>query len=693
MKKTRPSFTSSKVSQILLKSLLFLLPIVVLPFFSNPLNHSKSLVLFLISTAIVFVYLVRSFRRKKIEITWSPVTAPLILFGLAVTASTYFTREYPLESIMGLGGVYIAFVSISILGGTMLVKKEENKSSLLSIAASIVVVCSILDLLNFGPTRFLSSVSGLVIPKNFIFTLVGSTFQAVQLLILAFIFLVQKIRKKKIITAVNLIAIPLILFGIAYYTWTLLPGKETSLSIQAFASSWSVALDSIRYPRAALIGNGPESYMNVYSFFKPLAMNNTPFWNVKYINAFNTPLTMLPTIGVAGLLSWIALIIVFVKQLKYKHVREIPETWVLLASFFMQLLAPTNIVILIVQGIAFAFWIAAQKNLYSTLKFQGFEFSMKQVENAKKVNFNPGFVVRIVVGILLLLATLKSYSLVNYYSGSYLVNKANRQLAEGDLASAYTTHQKAVSKVPYLDSNRRNNALIAMNAAIAISKKESTDDTDSSQMATLINKAVKEGTAATIINPDNTDNWMVLAQIYRELIGTIEKADEWTVQSYIKAVNTDPMNPTLRMDLGDLYFNYKDYEKAAAFYNQAISLKPDAPNAYYQLGKSAILLEQPTPALAAWQQALSLIPRDDENYQTLKEQVDKLAEEVAVLEGGDQSAQGNQGQEPSPIVEQNLKRDDEVVSSENETSVDLSQVEVADNQEETEESSVAPTEE
>jgi len=492
MKKTRPSFTSSKISQILLKALLFLTPIVVLPFFSNPLNHSKSLVLFLISTSIIFVYLVRSFRRKKIEITWSPVTAPLILFGFAVTASTYFTRQYPLESIMGLGGVYIAFAAISILGGTMMSKKEDNKSSLLSIAASIVVICSILDLLNFGPTRFLTSVSGLVVPDSFIFTLVGSTFQAVQLLILALIYLICKIKKKKIITAVNLITIPLILFGIAYYTWSLLPGKKTSLSIQSLASSWSVALDSIRYPRAALIGNGPESYINVYSFFKPLAINNTQFWNVKYINAFNTPLTMLPTIGVVGLLSWIALIIVFIKQLKYKHVREIPETWVLLASFLMQLLAPTNIIILIIQAITFAFWMAAQKNLYSTLKFQGFEFSMKQVEKSKRVDFNPGFVVRIAIFILFIFAAVKTYRLVNYYSSSYLVNKANRQLAEGDLASAYTTHQKAVNKEQYLDSSRRNNALIAMNAAIAISKKENTDDTDSYQMETLINKAVKE---------------------------------------------------------------------------------------------------------------------------------------------------------------------------------------------------------
>ena len=151
-----------------------------------------------------------------------------------------------------------------------------------------------------------------------------------------------------------------------------------------------------------------------------------------------------------------------------------------------------------------AFWISCQKNLYSTLKFQGFEFSMKQVENTKRVNFNPGFIVRVIIGILFIFSLLKSYSVYKYYSGSRFVNKANHKLADGDLAAAYENYQKAVNIAPTIDSHRRNNALISMNAALAISKKENTDDSDSSQMAALINKAVNEGTAATIINPSNT---------------------------------------------------------------------------------------------------------------------------------------------------------------------------------------------
>ena len=71
--------------------------------------------------------------------------------------------------------------------------------------------------------------------------------------------------------------------------------------------------------------------------------------------------------------------------------------------------------------------------------------------------------------------------------------------------------------------------------------------------------------------------------IYRNIINVASGADGWTVAAYRQAITRDPNNPILRLNLGGIYYSAKNYNEASRSFADAISLKPDWANAYYNL--------------------------------------------------------------------------------------------------------------
>jgi len=69
--------------------------------------------------------------------------------------------------------------------------------------------------------------------------------------------------------------------------------------------------------RNPILGTGPETFIYNYSLYKPEAINQTIFWNVRFSNAPSEILSLLSEIGILGILAFIVLIAVFlVKVIK-----------------------------------------------------------------------------------------------------------------------------------------------------------------------------------------------------------------------------------------------------------------------------------------------------------------------------------------------------------------------------------------
>jgi len=260
---------------------------------------------FFAALLIAFIFTVATFTKKAWEIVVSPLTLPLVLFGVVAIASTFFTNQYPVQAVLGMGGVFISTVLIAILGGTLMIrKKAEIFPKVLGISAAIVSISSFLQLAGWGPSKVINQVFGFSLPNNMVFNITGSAFVAAQVMAIALVGLVAKVVISKKLTTVNAILIPLVTLGLALNVWAVLPGQPASVIIPPVNSAWTITLDSIRTPRSAIIGHGPESYPSIYSRFKPNWVNGEEYWQFNFGSAANTPFTLIVTMGFLGVIAW-----------------------------------------------------------------------------------------------------------------------------------------------------------------------------------------------------------------------------------------------------------------------------------------------------------------------------------------------------------------------------------------------------
>src|SRR6266568_262132 len=85
-------------------------------------------------------------------------------------------------------------------------------------------------------------------------------------------------------------------------------------------------------------------------------------------------------------------------------------------------------------------------------------------------------------------------------------------------------------------------------------------------------------------------SWIeVLASIYQNITGVAKNALAFSLDAYGRAIQLDPLNPLLRVNVGGIYYAAKNYDLAIRFFTDAANLKPDYTNAYFNL---AIALRQ-----------------------------------------------------------------------------------------------------
>jgi tetratricopeptide (TPR) repeat protein len=181
--------------------------------------------------------------------------------------------------------------------------------------------------------------------------------------------------------------------------------------------------------------------------------------------------------------------------------------------------------------------------------------------------------------------------LVGVVSADYWHRQALAQVSKsGTLTYQYL--QRAESLNPQVDLYRVDMAQtnFALANAIAAQKGPTQDnpqgsltDQDKRTIQTLLSQAINEGRAAVLLNPRSTRNWAVLAAIYRNISGVANNALAFSLDAYGRAIQRDPLNPVLRLNVGGIYYTAQNYDQAVRFFSDAINLKPDYANAYYNL--------------------------------------------------------------------------------------------------------------
>ncbi|PIU74533.1 hypothetical protein COS77_00960, partial [Candidatus Roizmanbacteria bacterium CG06_land_8_20_14_3_00_34_14] len=242
-------------------------------------------------------------------------------------------------------------------------------------------------------------------------------------------------------------------------------------------------------------------------------------------------------------------------------------------------------------------------------------------------NFNdilPIYIGTVVISLALIGAS--GYFLGRSYLSEFYFKKSIDGIAKNNLKDVYDNQRQAIILNPYIERFRINfsqtNLIIANNLSSKIKDKKITEQ-DRQTITQAVQASISEGKAVVSLNPQKAEGWQNLASIYLNVINVAQGSDAWTISSYQRAILADPQNPTYRIGLGGVYYSQKKYEDALRFFEQAVSIKPDWPNAIYNYAWANFQLKKYPEAVNALQNTLNLI-----NSKTDKADYEKVQKEL-----------------------------------------------------------------
>jgi len=200
----------------------------------------------------------------------------------------------------------------------------------------------------------------------------------------------------------------------------------------------------------------------------------------------------------------------------------------------------------------------------------------------------------------------------------------------------------------YNPTLRRNYAMMNLEIAIAMSNKTDITALEQEQVLSLVNTAITEAKAATILEPQDYQNWLALSNIYVQLLDVTDEATQQAFDALANAVTTNPNDPIMRMTLGQFFFGLEQWADAATFFSQAVERKPNLTAAYYSLAQALIQDGQIIEAETALTQTLALLDKETnlEDYTQVEKELAEITEQADQLraQAANQQAQNSQAQ-------------------------------------------------
>jgi tetratricopeptide (TPR) repeat protein len=619
--------TASKIGSFLTLGAIALFPLIILPTTPNFFETNKLMFLVIITALLLIVWAGRSALTKSLKITFTPLSLPFFIYGLMHFASSFIsTPNTPAEALMDRGGLMFALGLFVLAAANLIDNRKFVRNAIYTLIGSgtILAIITIFQSFGFGLSNLINQLAGTQLPDTLAFTPAGSpvallSFLGPVMLLGLFLAFTKKDATEKVSLFVltSLMAAAFIVTSVYSF-----PGRDTSPIFLPFQVGYAIAIESMKNPQTALIGVGTNSFMVAYNQFRPITMNGSEFWNLRFNVSTNEILQILSTVGVIGLalFGWL---ISSIFRSNRQHLPGTQAQAVKITTFAVLLLfilLPATYLLLFVFAILLLLWSLLMQGAGQANSYQA-----SLVENASQPQAAKRIALYTPIALVALGAVASLYFAGRAYSAEVTFKQALDAAAANDGILTYDLQRQAILKNPLMVVYRRAYATTNLALADSIASNEELTDEDRNNIGELIQQAIREAKIAVSLEPQNSMNWETLAFIYRSLINAAEDADEWTIASLSQAIQTDPLNPRLRVELGGVYFSLEAYDQAIRLFQQSIELKPNYANAYYNLSHALRQKQDPVGAYDAMQAVLSLVQPDSADYIQVKEELTELA--------------------------------------------------------------------
>lgn len=530
-----------------------------------------------------------------------------------------------------------------------------------------VLILSIINKQNFfvSKNKFLHVAPALVLATFFGITiaLIGDLATRITVLVVVCLtFFVA--RQKQIMDALPYLTIPvivsLLVFGFSTINIASNPLQQKAVNFPKeiqlpFSTSWKVSASAFR--DQPFLGSGPSTYLFNFTNYKPAEFNSTKFWNIKFDTSFNEYLQALGTVGGLGFMALVFLSVVvlgFAWKGLADHENVLVQGLSVSAIASVVLLTfhvSTPVVIVAILSIL-AMLMAIHKSTSGKVEELSIGIKASKITDSSLIIGDILPIILFIPAVILALIALWQGSrvvLADYYHRQALNTASTNALQTyNQLVQAETLNPAAdLYRVDLAQTNfALANAIASSKGPTESSPSGSLTDQDKQNIQTLLSQAINEGRAATTLSPRNAQNWEILASIYRQISGVAQNALQFSLDSYGRAIQQDPLNPALRLNVGGVYYSIKNYDLAIRFFTDAANLKPDYANAYYNLSVAMRDKGDLQSAQATAEKVLTLLSPDSQDYQT-------AANYLADLKARSSTGSANQSALTAPAAQQN----------------------------------------
>jgi tetratricopeptide (TPR) repeat protein len=352
--------------------------------------------------------------------------------------------------------------------------------------------------------------------------------------------------------------------------------------------------------------------------YKPKLINQTLFWNSDFSYGIGLIPTFAATTGILGILSWIFFFAMFLwvgLRAIFYSLTDLFSRFLIMSTFMISLFlwimtvfyVPSAVIIMLAFFFTGLFAATLRRN--GLLKSHTFS-----LVNHPKLSFVSVIVlVALIIGnVALGYLVLEKASSSYYFQKGFTLVQSKQDLDQGEQAiaraislGAYDTYYRGLAQIDMLRVNR------------ILSKADATTETVKAPFQQGIGNAIENARQATLIDPQNPQNWLTLAQVYASLVPvpfSIPGAYENAKAAYEAGAKVTPNDPNIPFLLARNEVAHNDLAKARQYTNDAISLKNNFADAYFLLAQIEVTENNLYKAIPALQTTLILSPNNPGLY-------------------------------------------------------------------------------
>lgn len=380
-----------------------------------------------------------------------------------------------------------------------------------------------------------------------------------------------------------------------------------------------------------ILGTGPESFVIEYSKYKPQPINQTAFWNVRFSNPPGEIFSIVSDLGLVGLLSFLIILALFIFQVIRNLVKTVGEGDNILKQFleiglFAGWLGLTVGFFLYPQSLVslFIFWLLFSIYLAESSVFKEKIFNLRKSPTILLItSFSFVVIIILMVGLIYIEGT-------RYVSEAAYKNGLDLVQVKGDLDNGINKIIKSTVINPYEDKNYQ---VLSQLFIFKLGRDSKLTNLNQQQRGNLIQvdaiNAINSAVRATTLSPKNVANWLSRGEVYRQVIGFINGADDWAESSFDEAIKLEPSNPYTYTEWGRVLIakatllasqGKKDkatqdainsyLNQALAKYDQAIAVKADYAPAHFESARIFESQGKLKEATAKMEIEIQLVPKD-----------------------------------------------------------------------------------